>query len=390
MIPSQHKKQGSLALYKILHIADVHLETSFATSRIPASAGSWRRADLRATLGRVLSVARDQQVDLITIAGDLYDQSYALPELADFLAQQFERVAPIPVVIAPGECDPYTSESLYALGNWPANVRIFSQGTLSAIELVPGIRLWGAACPPSRSGQALDTEAVHTQQGVNLLLLHAAEQAITDTRVFAVDAEVVARKGFDFALLGHCHRMRIWPEGNPCCVHPGSPEPLSPEEAGSDHHAVLVTIQDGACSAQPILDCQWQYLTREVDLSNCVSAEDAARGVQNTLRDACGANEKRSVCRLILRGHLQFDLDVAELAALADAKAIVLYEPRLDMPYELNQLSLEQTIRGLLVRRFQKRLEETEASDDRTRTESALLCALRALDGREVGLDEIR
>ena len=56
-----------------------------------------------ATLGRILTLARERQVDVVTIAGDLYEQDYALPETAGFLAQQFAKLAPIRVFVALGE-----------------------------------------------------------------------------------------------------------------------------------------------------------------------------------------------------------------------------------------------------------------------------------------------
>src|SRR6266487_3296632 len=105
-------------MFRIIHLSDLHLDTSFAISGLPAAAGAWRRADLRATLGRILALARERRVDAVTIAGDLYEQEYALPDTADFLVQQLAKLAPIRVFIAPGKSDPHTNDSLYALTRW--------------------------------------------------------------------------------------------------------------------------------------------------------------------------------------------------------------------------------------------------------------------------------
>src|SRR3954447_23877003 len=136
-------------MFRLLHFADLHIDTSFATDGLPATVGTWRRADLRATLGRIMALARERKVDAVTIAGDLYEQDYALPDTAKFLMEQFSRLAPIPVCVAPGKCDPYIDGSLYALSHWPENVTIFSQSQLVPIELAPNIQLWGAAHPLS-------------------------------------------------------------------------------------------------------------------------------------------------------------------------------------------------------------------------------------------------
>jgi len=106
-------------MFSILHCADLHLEASFASDRLPPAAGNWRRADLQAALGRILALAHEHQVDAVTIAGDLYDQEYALPDTAEFLREQLAALAPVRAFIAPGECDPCGDDSLYALTRWP-------------------------------------------------------------------------------------------------------------------------------------------------------------------------------------------------------------------------------------------------------------------------------
>ena len=130
--------------YRLLHFSDLHLDASFAADGVSSAVGDWRRSDLRAALARILALARDQRVDAVTIAGDLYDERTAMPDTGDFLAQQFARLGNIPVVIAPGHSDPYTARSLYALTRWPSNVHIFAN-ELTAVRLAPDIDLWGAS-----------------------------------------------------------------------------------------------------------------------------------------------------------------------------------------------------------------------------------------------------
>jgi len=373
-------------MFRLLHCADQHLETSFANAGLPTTFGNWRRTDLRATLGRILTLARERQVDAVTIAGDLYEQNYVLPDTAAFLVQQFAKLAPIRVFIAPGERDPYTNDSLYTLTRWPENVTVFSQGRLSAVELAPGIHLWGAACPPARGHKVLDK--FHADRdGVNLLLLHAtdAEQPAPGREaLFSVDAVAMRAAGFDFALLGHQHKERLWPEDAPCCVYPGSPEPLAPEEADGAHQVVLLTIQDGACTSELITVSQWRYLSLRVDLTGCESTDEAVTRIEQSLRTVPSGDDERSVCRVTLTGRPDFALDVEALAGQVKTKAHVRYQTRLSLAYDLEQLAQEQTVRGLLVRRFQARLESAGSDRERQTALDALNYALRALDGKQV------
>lgn len=377
--------------HTILHYADVHLEASFAVDGLAAPVGTWRRADLRATLGRILTLARERQVDAVTIAGDLYEQDYVLPDTADFLAQQFVRLVPIRVFIAPGEHDPYTSDSLYALTRWPENVTVFSQGQLAAVELASGIHLWGAACPPSRGHKTLDRFHVD-REGVNLLLLHATDTPqpkLGGEALFMVDADTVRTAGFDFALLGHHHTGRLCPEESPCCVYSGSPEPLTPEQADGAHQVVLLTIQDEVCTPEMIPISRWRYRSLHVDLTGCESIAEAGMCVEGALQATPDGDDERTVGQVALTGRPEFDLDVAALAEQVTTKAHLHYDAQLALPYNLEQLAQEQTVRGLLMRRFQAHLEAAKSLRERTQAESALLCALRVLDGKQVNLDEV-
>ena len=376
-------------MFRILHCSDLHLERSFAKESLPVPVAQWRRADLRATLGRILSLARERSVDVVTIAGDLYEYEYAPLDTAEFLVQQFARLAPIRVFVTPGEHDPHTSDSIYALTRWPENVRVFSQGRLSPEELAPGISLWGAACPPLRGHESLGKVRVEGE-GVNLLLLHAMSATKRSGEVlFSLGDESARVAGFDFALLGHNHMGRIWPTDTPCCVYPGSPEPLAPEEANGTHQAVLLTIEGRICKTEGIPISQWRYHSQDVDLNGCESVQNAANRIQRSIESISGGDSERMIVRMTLTGLPLFDLDLRMLAEQTETKAHLHLQISFALPYDLDLIAQEQTVRGLLTRRFQVRLEAAQSPRERTKVESALHCALRALNGKQVNLDEI-
>jgi DNA repair exonuclease SbcCD nuclease subunit len=252
------------------------------------------------------------------------------------------------------------------------------------VELAPGIQLWGAACPPARGHRAIDNFYVN-HDGINLLLLHAADTnqpGPGDKALFSLDAVAVQAAGFDFALLGHQHGGRVWPEDAPCCVYPGSPEPLAPQEADGAHQIVFLRIQDRACTPEVTPVSQWRYLSLCVDLTDCSSTDEATTRVEQSLQSIQRSDDERVVCHVTLTGLPDFDLDVEALAGQVKTKAYVRYEPRLSLAYDLEQLAQEQTVRGLLVRRFQARLRDAGSDQERHRTLNALHYALQALSGQ--------
>lgn len=370
----------------LLHLSNLHLDAPF-----PAHCTE-RRADLRAALGRILALARERQVDAVTIAGNLYEQDYALPDTAAFLAQQFERLVPIRVFIAPGEHDPYTNDSLYALTYWPENVTIFSQGQLTPVELTPGITLWGAACPPARGSETL--KGFHCdRESVNLLLLHAADAdqpAPGVESVFIVNASTIRAAGFDFALLGHHHAARLWPEDTPCCLYPGSPEPLGPEAEDVRHTVALVTVQEVGCAVEQIPINQWRHHAVQVNVTDCSSVAEAAARVQSAIAVALGAvTDSQLVCEVTLTGAPDAPLEAAAVLAQVETPAHLYGQARFTFPYDLERLAQEQTVRGLLVRRFQSNLSCIKDEAERQRRLRALAVALQALEGKSVEYYEI-
>jgi len=372
-------------MFSILHCADLHLEASFASGQLPAAVGRRRRADLRATLERVLALAQERRVDAVTIAGDLYEQDYAPLHLASFLGQALAAVAPLRILIAPGDCDPYTSESLYALNTWPDNVHVFLPGPPAPVELASGLYVWGAGCSPG-DGQGLPEGWQANRTGSNLLLLHAAwtGPAGGPPEAFRLGPQALQSAGFDLALLGHEHHPRMQMEDPPRYIYPGSPEPLALSEARGDHGVVLVTIEDGAYMAEAIPVSQWRYLSQRVDLSGCGSGDEAAGLIKVVLRDQLGDAGERAVCQVMLVGNCRFHLDIDALAAQMDTVAHVQFHTQLSPSHSLEELALEPTVRGLMAAALRDRQAGAAGDAERALTERALALALQALDGKQV------
>ncbi|MBR6811816.1 MAG: metallophosphoesterase [Oscillospiraceae bacterium] len=58
-------------MIKLLHAADLHLDSPLVSAGDPAA----RRAELRQTARRVFDLAKQEQADIILLAGDLFDNS---------------------------------------------------------------------------------------------------------------------------------------------------------------------------------------------------------------------------------------------------------------------------------------------------------------------------
>src|SRR5580693_7690871 len=132
--------KGSPLSYRILHIADVHLETAFGGHE-PAF-GAKRRAQLRVAFERALALARERGVDAVCIAGDLYEDRHASPDTAAYLRRCLGDLAPIRVFLSPGNHDPCAAGSVYRqMQPLPENVVLFDERTFRPEQLADGLTL---------------------------------------------------------------------------------------------------------------------------------------------------------------------------------------------------------------------------------------------------------
>src|SRR2546427_237369 len=209
--------------------AALPLDRSFAGLSVAPSEAAKRREELRAALRRIVDLALELDVDALTVGGDLYEHERAGPDTGNFIAAEFARFAPKPVLLAPGNHDPYVPDSLYWRLEWPPNVHIFQTMSWEPVELSDTLTLWGAGHrgPAVRDNllATLNVEADRT----NIALVHASDiSAVPEGKPAhcPFTREDIERSGLDFALLGHYHELRLRPQEFPRYAYPGSPEPI--------------------------------------------------------------------------------------------------------------------------------------------------------------------
>ncbi|MFQ9289535.1 MAG: metallophosphoesterase family protein [Oscillospiraceae bacterium] len=123
---------------KILHTADFHLDSAFTA--LPEEKARLRRQEARQLTDRLVDYANDHGVELLLLAGDLFDSDQLYGQTAQELAQSLARFRGH-AVIAPGNHDFYAASSPYARLLWPENVHIFREERLQ--RLPSPIRLRG-------------------------------------------------------------------------------------------------------------------------------------------------------------------------------------------------------------------------------------------------------
>ncbi|MBW7863771.1 MAG: DNA repair exonuclease [Candidatus Hydrogenedens sp.] len=297
---------------RLIHTADLHLDTCFTGPGLPAEYGLKRRERQREALAAVLRHAWERQADAVLIAGDLFELDHVTGGTVAFLREQFAGIAPVPVLIAPGNKDPYLAESPYAAEEWPENVHIFKESQWTPwvsgespltvhgfgfdARTVPEGRFGGLRAP--RDGRA------------HVALGHAGERAhlpkgYLDAAPFSLSE--MDSPGLHYLALGHVHRCLTLRESPGfCACYAGPPEPLSFGEPGPCHF-LEVEITPPANGGGAAVSVTRRQSSKRVHVSlelDC-SAHGSAPDIFSAVRGRVPGPETPALLRLTLTGRLE-------------------------------------------------------------------------------------
>ncbi|HZU76947.1 MAG TPA: metallophosphoesterase, partial [Dehalococcoidia bacterium] len=93
--------------YRLLHLADLHLDRTFAALGCVPEVARRRRFGLREALRAAGREAVARRCDAVTIGGDLYEHERAGVDTERFLIETFASWRPVRVFITPGNHDAF-------------------------------------------------------------------------------------------------------------------------------------------------------------------------------------------------------------------------------------------------------------------------------------------
>jgi DNA repair exonuclease SbcCD nuclease subunit len=356
---------------KILHFADLHLDAPFAwASREVART---RRRNRRETLTRILALAREEDVDAVLCAGDLFELDRCSPDTVEFLRSSFAGLDK-PIYLAPGNHDFLSPRSPYLQARWPSNVHVFSSDRLTPVTLADGMTLWGAAHRAPANTDDFFAGFRLDRGGVHLVVAHASERSVLPWQESGkephapFDAAEIAAAGIQHAFLGHYHLPRDAERH----TYPGNPDPLDFGETG-ERGAVLASIaDDGTVTRRRVAVAVSPVHDLTITLDGAAHADEVARAVQ------AGLAGLRGSVRVTLNGEVAptLELDLRDLERLGEGlDGLVLRVASLGTSYDLDAIAGEQTVRGQFV-------SAARAIGDSELRRRVTLTGLRALAGR--------
>jgi DNA repair exonuclease SbcCD nuclease subunit len=387
-------------MLRLLHTADVHLGARHAD--LGDRAATQRERQFAAFVATV-DLALAEKVDLVLIAGDLFDSNTQPRRSVERAAAQIKRLvdARIRVVIAPGTHDVYDRASIYRAYDLPALAGAVGSDLvtvldpehhdvhLPALDVVVHGRCYATKRAPESPLAGLDVQG-DDRATWHVGLLHAALaiEGRTDGDDVVIRTEEIEASNLDYLALGHWHSTSKGKAGRTAYAYSGAPEPvaLDQDRAGN----VLVVTLDAARGTKSVEIEQRKvgrttFERRQLDAAT-IGTQPA---LVAALRDAANPDLVLDVELIGVRPD-ELDLHVEEVEAeLADQFLKVRVRDRSIAPLPDGPIASADTVLGAFIRDLEARVAEVEAADDRD-TANELRDALRLgrllLAGAEVTL----
>ena len=231
---------------KLLHVADLHLDSPFVGigKQLQNVAKALIQAPFQA-FERCVSIAINQQVDVMVIAGDIYDADKQTIQAQYFFAQQLKRLEAvgIQVVLCHGNHD-YMKLDHQAMP-YPDNVHVFNSQEVEAIDLILAktqetVRFYGFSYAKRWVEERMIEQYPINSQATTYTIgvLHGQMEG---DHYAPFDVASLLSKNYDYWALGHIHQARILQE-QPLIQYAGCIQGRHRQELG-DKGAFIIELE---------------------------------------------------------------------------------------------------------------------------------------------------
>lgn len=355
-------------MIKILHSADWHLDAPM--SGHSENALRVLQQESRKLPEKIVRLCRQENCDLLLLAGDLFDGAYTRESL-NAVRTALESLD-IPVIITPGNHDFCQPNSPYLKEDWPKNVYIFKKAQIESI-VFPELdcRIYGAGYEAMDCPGLLKRFRAEGTEKYQIGVFHA--DATTASPYFPVTRHQLQESGLAYVALGHIHKQGSLIAGDTVCAWPGCPMGRGYDELGPK--GVILTTLDTDVQARFIpLDTPRFY-------DEAVGAGDDPAAALAAILPAI---ETADFYRVTLTGYSS-GIDTAALAACFPHVPNLILRDETLPEMDLWQNTDTDTTEGMLFSLLKEAADSPSEILSQRATLAARICR-SILDGQEVVL----
>ena len=249
---------------RFIHIADLHLGSS------PEAEFLWgknRAEEIWDSFAAVIDACNEKEIDLLLIAGDLFDRPPVWADL-DRAAKLFARLTATEVVMIAGASDYITEDSPWKTYPWQSWVHMLSDKHCMNVQLgnintsVHGCSYYA----PTEGKPYLEDARPDKESEYQILLGYTG-----DDNHMPADLSELSEKGFDYIALGYEHKASVMQSMH--IAYAGSLEPLSVQETGK-HGFILGEINEDSTTIRFVPFACREYINIKVRLSSDITEDE--------------------------------------------------------------------------------------------------------------------
>lgn len=208
---------------RFIHTGDIHL------GAMPENKKAWasgRGDEIWGTFERLIKKIKQEPVDLLIIAGDLFHRQPLLREIkeVDYL---FSTIPDTKVVLCAGNHDAMKKGSFYDGFKWSDNVIFMDSKNVQKTDIPEiGVSVYGLSYHQTEITDAMyDHVIVDNSDMINILVAHGG-----DEKHIPINRKKVVMSGFDYVAMGHIHKPDIDERNR--MAYCGSLEPIEVNDMG--------------------------------------------------------------------------------------------------------------------------------------------------------------
>ncbi|MDO4647344.1 MAG: DNA repair exonuclease [Eubacteriales bacterium] len=273
---------------KFIHLADVHL------GAVPDKGHEWssrREEEIWDTFRRVIARIRENPVDLLFIAGDLFHRQPLLHELKA-VNDLFSTIPETRIYLVAGDHDHMRKVSNYHSFVWAENVYLFKEEEFNMMKdpYLP-VYVYGYSYHhPEIRFSMLQGCRPEKEEGYHILLAHGG-----DEKHVPWDTAALMRAGYDYLALGHAHQPAVLVRDRAAMA--GALEPFDKNDLGP-HGYMEGDTESGRLRVQFV---PFSYRTYEQVMIS-ITPETTQEDLEEKMRQFVEQYGEKGIFRVILQG----------------------------------------------------------------------------------------
>lgn len=349
---------------KILHCADIHIGA--AESFLGANAVS-RRVETLITFEKIINTAKNNQVKLVAIAGDLFDSN----KIEDsFVSSVFNAISSAPEIIfiySAGNHDPLNSDSPFINRELPKNLYVLGTKDECITFDNLNLRVYGR----SFEGAYLHGEEYFSiippqDDYINLMVLHGELKSDLNSQYNAITPKFIKLSKMDYIALGHVHkRTDIGKIASTSFAYCGCPEGQGFDEL--DQKGVyLGEIGKDYCNLEFVAVSKRSHIYEKINISSIENSALICEKVISVLQQNYGEDFRNNLYKIELIGTISqnFVINTDELASrLSNEVYFVKIKDNTEFEIDLNSLANEVSLKGIFVKNMLNKINSASPEE---------------------------